>query len=588
MKNVFRTVFFAVTSFVIVQLQPASAQDNTVVWVQVEARPSLAQAQDRARAYAAELPDVNGFAMGSGWYAIALGPYSRSDADQVLQVYKSEGSIPRDSFVAYSSSFRQQFWPVGENVLNRAVLEPPVIAAEPEPSQQAVQPSIVQIPEPADETPAEARRSEAELTADERKTLQTALKWAGFYDAAIDGAFGRGTRNSMSGWQSANGFEPTGVLTTSQRTALLDQYNAVLKGMDLTLVQDVESGIEIMMPVGAVTFEKYDPPFAQYGPSGDLDVQVLLISHAGDQATLFGLYDIMQTLEIVPLTGPRSRDEKSFRLIGESATMISQTEAWLEKGEIKGFTLVWPAGDEERRQRVLSEMQRSFARLDGVLDASAATTAEQRIDLVAGLQVRRPRLSRSGFFIDDTGTVVTTVDAVQGCTRVTLDEEYEAEFVRSDSKLGVAVIRPSEALAPARVAFFTGATPRLQSDIALGGYSYGGILGAPTVTFGTLSDLRGLNGETEIKRLSLSPLPGDAGGPVLDNGGSLLGMLLPRSDGDQKLPDNVSFAVDGASIRAFLGVAGLRVSDVDGNEPMAPEDLRNRASDMTVLVSCWE
>lgn len=588
MKIVFSAVVFAVISLLTIQTLPAAAQDNAVVWVQVEARPSLAQAQDRARVYAAELPDVNGFAMGSGWYAIALGPYARSDADQVLRVYKSEGSIPTDSFVAYSSSFRQQFWPVGENVLNRGALEPAATTAVPEPNQPDIQPSIIQVPEPADETPAQARRSEASLTAEERKSLQIALKWAGYYDAAIDGAFGRGTRKSMSGWQSANGFEATGVLTTVQRAALLDQYNAVLKGMDLTLVQDRESGIELMIPAGAVTFDKYEPPFAKYGPSGDLNAQVLLISQAGDRATLFGLYDIMQTLEIVPLTGPRSRDEKSFRLIGENATMISQTEAWLEQGEIKGFTLVWPAGDEERRQRVLSEMQRSFARLDGVLDASAGSDQEQRLDLVAGLQVRKPRLSRSGFFIDDAGTVVTTLDAVQGCTRVTLDDEYEADFVRSDSKLGVAVIRSAEELSPARVALFTGTTPRLQSDVALGGYSYGGVLGAPTVTFGTLSDLRGLNGENEIKRLSLSPLPGDAGGPVLDNGGSLLGMLLPRSDGDKKFPENVSFAVDGAAIRAFLGVAGLRVSDTEGGDPMAPEDLRNRASDMTVLVSCWE
>ena len=36
-------------------------------------------------------------------------------------------------------------------------------------------------------------------------------------------------------------------------------------------------------------------------------VRVLLISQSGDQGTLFGLYDIMQTLEIVPMEGPRDR-----------------------------------------------------------------------------------------------------------------------------------------------------------------------------------------------------------------------------------------------------------------------------------------
>ena len=58
------------------------------MWVQIEAQPNLTDATDRARVYAADLPDVNGFRMGSGWYAIALGPYARSDADQVLRVHE--------------------------------------------------------------------------------------------------------------------------------------------------------------------------------------------------------------------------------------------------------------------------------------------------------------------------------------------------------------------------------------------------------------------------------------------------------------------------------------------------------------------
>jgi len=42
-----------------------------------------------------------------------------------------------------------------------------------------------------------------------------------FYNAAIDGSFGRGTRNSMAAWQEANGYEINGILTTAQRAELL-------------------------------------------------------------------------------------------------------------------------------------------------------------------------------------------------------------------------------------------------------------------------------------------------------------------------------------------------------------------------------
>ena len=52
-------------------------------WVQVEARPSEAQARERAEFYAGGLADVQGYRLASGWYAIALGPYSEAEAGTV-------------------------------------------------------------------------------------------------------------------------------------------------------------------------------------------------------------------------------------------------------------------------------------------------------------------------------------------------------------------------------------------------------------------------------------------------------------------------------------------------------------------------
>jgi hypothetical protein len=61
------------------------------------------------------------------------------------------------------------------------------------------------------------------------------------------------------------------------------------------------------MPTGMVEFARYEAPFAHYDSKDGSGVRVLLISQSGDQRTLFGLYDIMQTLEIVPLEGQRER-----------------------------------------------------------------------------------------------------------------------------------------------------------------------------------------------------------------------------------------------------------------------------------------
>lgn len=561
---------------------PAAAQDG--VWVQVEAQPTLSSAQDRVRDYDARLPDVSGYYLGGGWYGIVLGPYSRADASVLLRQLRQRGAIPGDSFIEDGRGFREQFWPVGVGAATTAQPLPGTLELQnPEPPAPA--PVIAE----ADETPRQARASEALLSRPEKELLQVALQWAGFYTSTIDGAFGRGTRRAMGEWQVANNHEATGILTTAQRAELLGQYNAVLDGMDLQLVRDNATGIEILIPTGVVEFARYDAPFARFDATGDLPVQVLLISQPGDQTRLFGLYEILQTLEIFPTNGRRERRERSFVIHGVDARVHSYARVVLEGGTIKGYILVWPAGDEDRRARIQQEMTQSFRTIEGVLDPALSQPGEdQAIDLVSGLAVRQPQLSRSGVFITSQGAVLTTTEVLGECDSLTIDTVHEAEVVFRDDRLGLAVLAPQSPLAPIGIAAFQTSVPRLQSEVAVAGYPYGGVLITPALTFGRLMDIRGLNGEDEVKRLALAAGPGDAGGPVFDNGGAVLGMLLPRSDDTGRLlPPDVNFSVDADQIIASLDGAGITVDVTDTLAFMPPETLTRRAAEQTVLVSCW-
>ncbi|MBB5723309.1 peptidoglycan hydrolase-like protein with peptidoglycan-binding domain [Loktanella ponticola] len=601
-------VFLAVLVLAIAPLGAAAQQSP--VWVQVEAQPTLSGAQSRARAFDAQLDNVAGYYIGSGWYGIVLGPYSRADADTLLGDLRRSGQIPSDSFIADGRNFSQQFWPIGVGApttaqplpdnsaaqqsaidIAQAIADteilPDVFPREPAPIEAApAEPTPITVP---DETVQQARDSEASLTRGEKELLQTALKWAGFYESSIDGAFGRGTRASMGEWQAANNYEPTGVLTTRQRGVLISAYNAILDGMDMQLVRDDATGIELIIPTGVVAFDKYEPPFAQFEAKGDLAARVLLISQVGNQDRLFGLYEILQTLAIVPTDGPRSRRDQSFEIEGIGDGIHSYTTATLRNGQIKGFSLIWPAGDDARRVRVLDMMKASFTGIDGVLDpAIAAPDDSQAIDLVSGLSVRKPKLTSSGFFVDSQGDVLTTVASVGECSRITIDEVHDAQVIHTDEALGLAVIRPNAPLAPANVAQFQTGVPRLQSEIAVAGYPYGGVLTTPSLTFGRLADIRGLNGEDELKRLSLTAQRGDAGGPVFDNGGAVLGMLLPRTNKNgQQLPPEVNFSVDASRIVASLLLADVRLQTTDSVAFLPPEALNQTATDVTVLVSCW-
>ncbi|PHQ68136.1 MAG: hypothetical protein COB93_10660 [Sneathiella sp.] len=382
--------------------------------------------------------------------------------------------------------------------------------------------------------------------------------------------------------------EPTGVLTTLQRAQAYANYNAVLEGMDLAVVYDRQAGIAMQMPTGVVAFSEYSPPFARYRPTGGLDVEVLLISQEGNQDRFFGLYEILQTLDMIPPEGPRERSSNSFTIEGEDARSHTYTFARLADGQIKGFTLIWPAGDEERRGRVLAEMRASFSLAEGVLDPSLAPAGEdQAVDLVSGLEVRKPIRERSGFFIDQNGRAITSAEAVAECREVTLDTEHPAQVVFLDEVLGLAVLEPLTPLAPLGVAAFQPAVPRIGNRVAVAGYPFGGVLAAPALTFGQLADIRGLNGEDTIKRLDLAALPGDFGGPVMDDSGALLGMMLARATDGPVLPGDVSFIADAEAVIATLQTAGIAVDIASGSTPISSAALTRHASDITVLVSCW-
>ncbi|ARE39323.1 hypothetical protein RGUI_1182 [Rhodovulum sp. P5] len=571
--------FATILLFLLTTLLPAQAQERA--WVQIEAHPTQTTAEERSRAYAGLFPNVAAYRIPSGWYAIALGPYTPDQAESALRRLRGERLIPGDSFLNDGTSYGQPVWPIG------AAPTVPVTPAPVTPAPVAEAQDPTALPE---ETPAEARRSERDLDRGGRIEIQTALQWEGFYTSTIDAAFGPGTRRSMADWQASRGYEPTGVLTSRQRAELIAHYRKQIDFLGLREIEEAEAGIRIRMPMNLVDFDRYEPPFVHFESRDDSGVRVLLISQRGNQATLFGLYDIMQTLKVVPLQGERQRQTNQFTITGRNAEIESYTYATLTGGAVKGFSLIWKRGEQDELMKKVAQIMRdSFEALpNAALDQTMAEIgAEQRADMMSGLEIRQPDSTRTGVFVDAEGTVLTAAPGLTACSRITIGSDLPATLGARDTALGLVLLHPITRLAPIDHARFKPDVPRLRSEVSVAGFSYGEVLDLPVLTRGTLADLRGLNGEETVDRLEIQVLPGDTGGAALDAAGAVIGILLAPQEGPRQLPENVRYVADTDAIIAFLTANGVEPDMAEGQAALPPAQLNRRAADITVPVSCW-
>ena len=549
----------------------AGAQEQ--VWVQIESYPSEETARARATAYAGEFPDVQVMS-GGAWHAIVLGPYGADDARAALDDLRRSGRVPEDAFVTDGAKFKSV----------------DVVAPSPPPENTgAVSPAAA----PSDETPKQARASEAELSDADRMALQSALKWYGFYNSSIDGAFGAGTRKSMAAWQEASGFEPTGVLTTQQRATLVANHAADLAEFGFETVTETEAGIEITLPLSLVSFDHYAPPFAHFTEKDGSGLQITLISEPGGVEALAGLYDILQTLEAVPITGPRERKETSFTIEGTSDKVQSYAYAETRDGTVKGYLVAWKPADAARMQRILPALQASFRGLgDKALDPGLVPIDEAtKAGMLSGLEFRQPKSVASGFFVDDKGHVATSLANVGACAKLTLGLDTEAGLIAQDAATGLALLAATSPMVPQAVAQLASANPAPGIEIAVAGYSYGARLPAPVLTFGRLDAAAGLTEEPGFLRLAAPLMAGDMGGPVLDTAGRVLGLAIPvPADSAKHLPQGMALAAGSAPLAALLQGAGIVTpAPVQGSSAaLSPDALNTAALGMTVQVACWD
>jgi len=564
-------------------------------WIQIEAQPSLLEAETRARIYAEEFPDIQAHSIGSGWYAITLGPLPEDQADLRMTELRARAAIPRDSFLATGTNYRQRIYPFDpapaavtpeKTVEVEAAQEETTRTSFAENEENAA--SLQTTPEPSssgpDETLSEARAGEALLSREEKMDLQRYLQWAGYYNSTIDASFGRGTRQSMAAWQADNGHEGTGVLTTAQRSKLRAQYFAIFDDLGLETHRDLEAGISIDLPKDVVAFDAYAAPLAHF-KSRDTSspTHVFLISAAGNPSDLAALYRVLPTLSIVPMNIEKSLNKDRFEIRGAGSKTDAYITASHKGDEIKGFGLIWPNQNGEQFDRLVAHMLVSFETFSGTLDPSLSVAINDP-ETEFGVAIRKPAFVKSAVFVSDQGHAVTDTSDLEQCDALTISGTHDAEII-ARSETGAGLISPTSDLTPISYANL-GYPVRKGDRMFLSSYPFGGRLGLASLAETTIAETADLSGNTEKFRLDLLAEPGDFGGALLDRSGNLAGILVSQNNTGRVLPNNVNFAASAAVLADMMASVGLRLGAAQSRR-LDDVAMISSAQNMLTPIECW-
>jgi S1-C subfamily serine protease len=116
--------------------------------------------------------------------------------------------------------------------------------------------------------------------------------------------------------------------------------------------------------------------------------------------------------------------------------------------------------------------------------------------------------------------------------------------------------------------------------------------GDPVVTTGIISALSGLRNDRRTIQITAPVQPGNSGGPLLGDNGSVVGVVVSKLNavkmaeitGD--IPQNVNFAVSLGTVQSFLNSNNVPYELDDNSATKPPTEIAAEASHYTVLLEC--
>jgi S1-C subfamily serine protease len=234
------------------------------------------------------------------------------------------------------------------------------------------------------------------------------------------------------------------------------------------------------------------------------------------------------------------------------------------------------------------------------LKPSAATypATAQMANIDRELLIDRKKAVNTGtaFYINKSGQMITAAHVLRDCLVLEAQKDGVTMPLKakvSSNLLDLAVVdsgKPTDRALPLRI----GHTITLGEGVTNVGYPLQGLLAdSPNLTRGNVSARAGMKGSVGLFQFSAPIQPGSSGGPVVSDGGELLGVTVSSLNAgalikEGLLPQNVNFALEARYAAMFLRDSHIDFIEVSPKANGSMNIANEAALGAVLQLSCYQ
>lgn len=201
--------------------------------------------------------------------------------------------------------------------------------------------------------------------------------------------------------------------------------------------------------------------------------------------------------------------------------------------------------------------------------------------------------SASGFVISHDGLIVTNNHVVKSCTQVRLRDHRRVSVRLQDPRNDLAMLKVNDYFRD--IAVFRKGRLQTGEDVVVAGFPLQRTLSSNlNVTRGIISSLAGMSDDITQFQISAQIQPGNSGGPVFDNSGRVVGVVVSTATvlgqlaNTGTVPQNINFAIRGSIAQSLLDTREVEFKAEPQGAPLTTKDIAAKAKKVTVYLACWK